>query len=80
MLTPGREIEVRWLYYVVGQAWVVRVSDDWARMEILQPDGTWLSNSDVGWVQKDGRRVRNEAEALEEAREIFNLRGVPHKL
>ncbi|MBI3915639.1 MAG: hypothetical protein HY322_01355 [Betaproteobacteria bacterium] len=71
---------MRWLYYVVENAWVVRVSDDWVEMGILQADGTWLPDSDIGWVQKDGRRIKSEAEAMQEAREIFDLRGVPHSL
>jgi hypothetical protein len=69
-----------WIYYVVGYAWVVRLSDEGFGMDILQADGSWLPDTDIGWAHKDGVRLANEAEAIQWARELFEQRGVPHAL
>lgn len=75
-----RMAELRWLYYVVDHAWVARVSEDGVKAQLLRPDGCWEPLSDVGKVLFDGRQVASEEAALEEAREIFELRCEPHAL
>ncbi len=60
----------------------IRVRDDDVQVQMLKPDGSWvaLPLADLWKVCADGRQVATEAEALEEAREIFALRGQPHAL
>jgi len=69
---------VKWLYYVVDHAWVARVTEDGLEAQLLRPDGLWEPSSEVWKVSADGRRISGEEAALEEAREIFAMRGEPH--
>jgi hypothetical protein len=36
----------RWLYYVVEDAWVARVSENGVEAELLKPDGRWVPRGD----------------------------------
>jgi hypothetical protein len=65
-------------YYVVDP-WVARVRDALVA-ELLPLDGTWKPYDDVWKVRSDGRYVPTEAEAIQEAREMFEMSGVQHKL
>ncbi len=77
-----RMAKARWLYYVVENAWVARLGEDGLQVQVLKPDGCWepLPFHEVWTVSAGGRQVAGEEEALEEAREIFELRGQAHAL
>ena len=46
---------------------------------MLQPDGSWERYDDVWDVCANGRSV-GEEQAYQEARDIFEIHGIPHGL
>lgn len=67
-------------YYVVENSFAARVSEKTRKAERLLADGTWHPYPDVWDVCTNGRWIASERDALDEAAEIFELRGVPHHL
>lgn len=66
-------------YYVVENSFVARVHSKTKAGQRLRPDGTWEAHPDIWNVGTNGRHV-SENQALKEAREIFEMRGVTHAL
>ena len=67
-------------FYVVENSFVARVNQKTKKAERLMPDRKWENYPDVWDVCTNGRSVKNEQEALKEAKEIFELRGVEHQI
>ncbi len=66
---------VDWLYYVVNQTWVARVTDDGTRAEYRESTGRWVptTDQDIWWIRTHGRHVDGEEEALRQARAPFAI-------
>lgn len=64
-----------YLYYVVNQTWVARVTDGGARAEYRESTGRWIptSDNDIWWIRTHGRCVDDEEEALRQARPPFPI-------
>lgn len=63
------------LYYVVNQTWVARVTDDGARAEYRESTDRWVptTDNDIWWIRTHGRHVDGEEEALRQARPPFAI-------
>ena len=63
------------LYYVVNQSWVARVTDDGARGEYRKSTVRWVrtTDNDIWWIRTHGRHVDGEEEALRQARAPFAI-------
>jgi hypothetical protein len=64
-----------YLYYVVNQTWVARVTDDGTRAEYRESTGRWVrtTDNDIWWIRTHGRHVDDEEEALRQARAPFAI-------
>ncbi len=67
-------------YYIVENSFAARVNQDTKKAERLMADGSWTPYADVWDVCTNGRWVESELDALEEAAEILDLRGVDHQI
>lgn len=64
-----------YLYYVVSQTWVARVTDDGVRAEYRESTGRWVptTDDDIWWIRTNGHHVDDEEEALRQARRPFEI-------
>ena len=67
-------------YYIVENSFAARVNQDTKKAERLVANGTWEPYADVWDVCTNGRWVKTEGDALDEAIEIFDLRGIDHQV